>query len=201
VELVGNGEPLLFYLPEVPMSDGPRVASRRVYTGRVINLDVDTVRFPNGSVGELEMIRHPGASAVVPFLTDPVGDDPQVLLIRQYRYAAERFLYEIPAGRLDPGEAPDVCARRELREETGCTAERVEHLMTMYTTPGFTDERIHLFMAVGLTRGEDSREADEFIEVESMSLSRALSLIEGGDIQDGKTALGLLFAAGFRAGR
>lgn len=183
------------------MSDGPRVASRRVYTGRVINLDVDTVRFPNGSVGELEMIRHPGASAVVPFLTDPVGDDPQVLLIRQYRYAAERFLYEIPAGRLDPGEAPDVCARRELREETGCTAERVEHLMTMYTTPGFTDERIHLFMAVGLTRGEDSREADEFIEVESMSLSRALSLIEGGDIQDGKTALGLLFAAGFRAGR
>ena len=183
------------------MSDSPRVSTRRVYTGRVINLDVDTVRFPNGTVGDLEMIRHPGASAVVPFLSDPAGEDPQVLLIRQYRYAAERYLYEIPAGRLDPGEEPETCARRELREETGCTAERVEHLTTMYTTPGFTDERIHLFMAVGLTKGEDAKEADEFIEVETMSLSRALSLIEQGEIQDGKTALGLLFAAGFRAGK
>jgi ADP-ribose pyrophosphatase len=182
------------------MSDSARVATRRMYTGRVINLDVDTVRFPNGTIGELEMIRHPGASAVVPFLSDPAGDDPQVLLIRQYRYAAERYLYEIPAGRLDPGEAPDACARRELQEETGCVAARVEHLTTMYTTPGFTDERIHLFMAVGLTRGEDAREADEFVEIEPMPLSRALSLVERGEIQDGKTALGLLYAAGFRGG-
>ena len=183
------------------MSENPRVSTRRVYTGRVINLDIDTVRFPNGSIGELEMIRHPGASAVVPFLTDPAGDDPQVLLIRQYRYAAGRYLYEVPAGRLDANEAPDDCARRELREETGCEAARVEHLFTMLTTPGFTDERIHLFMAVGLTRGEVAREADEFIEVETMPLSRALSLVERGEIQDGKTALGLLFVAGFRAGR
>jgi ADP-ribose pyrophosphatase len=171
-----------------------------VYTGRVINLDVDTVRFPNGTTGELEMIRHPGASAVVPFLSDPAGDDPQLLLIRQYRYAAEQYLYELPAGRLDPGEAAEACARRELREETGCEAARVEHMFTMYTTPGFTDERIHLFMAVGLTRGENSREVDEFIEVETMPLSRALSLVEQGEIRDAKTALGLLFAAGFRAG-
>ena len=146
------------------------------------------------------MIRHPGASAVVPFLTDPAGDDPTVLLIRQYRYAAERYLYEVPAGRLDPGEAPDACARREL-QETGCQAERVEHLITMYTTPGFTDEKIHLFMATGITRGEDAREADEFIETETMPLSRALSLVERGEIQDGKTALALMYAAGFKAGR
>ena len=183
------------------MNDSPRIGSRRVYTGRVLNLDVDTVRFPNGTVGELEMIRHPGASAVVPFLSDPSGDDPQVLLIRQYRYAAEGFVYEIPAGRLDPGEEPVVCARRELREETGCDAERVEHLVTIYTTPGFTDEKIHLFMAVGLSRGEVAREADEFIELETMPLSRALELIERGMIQDAKTIVGLLFAAGFRAGR
>lgn len=183
------------------MSDSPRVSTRRMYSGRIINLDVDTVRFPNGTTGELEMIRHPGASAVVPFLTDPAGEDPMVLLIRQYRYAAERYLYEVPAGRLDPGEAPEACARRELREETGCTAERVEHLFTMYTTPGFTDEKIHLFMAVGITRGENAREADEFIEVETMPLSRALSLVEQGEIQDAKTALALLYAAGFRAGR
>jgi ADP-ribose diphosphatase len=183
------------------VSDGARVSTRRMYTGRVINLDVDTVRFPNGTVGELEMIRHPGASAVVPFLSDPAGDDPQLLLIRQYRYAAEGYLYEVPAGRLDPNESPEQCARRELREETGCSADRVEHLFTMYTTPGFTDEKIHLFMAVGITRGEIAREADEFIEVETMSLSRALSLIEQGEIQDAKTALAILYAAGFRIGR
>lgn len=178
-----------------------RVSTRRVYDGRVINLDVDTVRFPDGSIGELEMVRHPGASAIVPFLSDPRGEDPQLLLIRQYRYAAEGFIYEVPAGRLDPGEAPIDCARRELAEETGCTAERVEHMYTMYTTPGFTDEKIHLFMAVGLTRGEARREADEFVELETMSLSRALALIERGEIEDSKTALALLYAAGFRAGR
>ncbi len=183
------------------MTDNPRVSTRRLYTGRVLNLDIDTVRFPNGNIGELEMVRHPGASAVVPFLSDPAGDDPQILLIRQYRYAAERYLYEVPAGRLDASEAPEHCARRELREETGCEAERVEHLFTMYTTPGFTDEKIHVFMAVGLTRGEVAREADEFIEIETMPLSRALSLVERGEIQDGKTALALLYAAGFRAGR
>jgi ADP-ribose pyrophosphatase len=183
------------------VTDNPRVSTRRVYTGRVLNLDVDTVRFPNGTIGELEMIRHPGASAVVPFLDDPAGDDPQILLIRQYRYAAERYLYEVPAGRLDANETPEHCAQRELREETGCEVERVQHLFTMYTTPGFTDERIHVFMAVGLTRGEVAREADEFIEIETMPLSRALSLVERGEIQDGKTALALLYAAGFRAGR
>lgn len=183
------------------MSDSPRISSRRVYTGRVLNLDIDSVRFPNGSEGELEMIRHSGASAVVPFLSDPTGEDPQVLLIRQYRYAAERYLYEVPAGRLDAGEDPQACARRELREETGCEAERVQPLITIYTTPGFTDERIHLFMAVGLTRGETARETDEFIEVDTLSLSRALELVERGEIQDAKTIVGLLYAAGFRAGR
>ena len=132
---------------------------------------------------------------------DPSDDDPQILLIRQYRYAAERYLYEVPAGRLDANEAPEHCARRELREETGCEAERVEHMFTMYTTPGFTDERIHVFMAVGLTRGEVAREPDEFIEVETLPLSRALGMVERGEIQDGKTSLALLYAAGFRAGR
>jgi ADP-ribose pyrophosphatase len=178
-----------------------RVESRRVYTGKIISLDLDVVRFPDGSTGELEMIRHPGASAVVPFLSDPNGDDPQVLLIRQYRYAADGFLLEIPAGRLDAGEDPKDCAVRELREETGCSAERVDHLFTMYTTPGFTDEKIHLFMATGLVSGQPSHEVDEFLDLEPMLLSRALELVETGEIKDAKTALGLLFAAGFRAGR
>jgi ADP-ribose pyrophosphatase len=178
-----------------------RIESKRAYTGRVISLDVDTVRFPDGSTGELEMIRHPGASAVVPFLSDPKGEDPQVLMIRQYRYAADGYMYEIPAGRLDPGENPHDCAVRELKEETGCTAERFDHLLTMYTTPGFTDEKIHLFMATGLVAGETKHEADEFLDLHPMRLSRALEMVEAGGIQDAKTALGLLFAAGFRASR
>ena len=178
-----------------------KVKSRRAYTGKIISVDVDTVRFPDGSLGELEMIRHPGASAVVPFLSDPRGEDPQVLMIRQYRYAADGYLYEIPAGRLDLGENPRDCAARELKEETGCTAEHFEHLLTMYTTPGFTDEKIHLFMATGLVAGETKHEVDEFLDLHPMRLSRALEMVEAGEIQDSKTALGLLYAAGFRAGR
>jgi len=173
--------------------------SKRVYSGKVVSLDVDTVRFPDGSTGELEMIRHPGASAVVPFLSDPGGEDPQVLLIRQYRYAADGYLFEIPAGRLDPGEDPRDCAARELKEETGCTTEKLDYLLTMYTTPGFTDEKIHIYMATGLVTGETKHEADEFLELHPTLLSRALEMIEAGEIRDGKTALGLLFAAGFRA--
>lgn len=177
------------------------IATRRAYTGRVISLDVDTVRFPDGSTGELEMVRHPGASAIVPFLSDPGGADPQLLLLRQYRYAADTTLYEVPAGRLDAGETPLACAHRELLEETGCRAERMEHLFTMFTTPGFTDEKIHLFMAAGLVAGEAKREPDEFIEVERVPLSKALSMIKDGVIQDAKTALAIFYAAGFRAGR
>lgn len=176
-----------------------KISARRVYTGKVISMDVDEVRFPDGSVGELEMIRHPGASAIVPFLGDPTGDDPQILLIRQFRHAADGYLYEIPAGRLDPGEDPRACAVRELKEETGCSATAVEKLFTMYTTPGFTDEKIHVFMATGLKAGESSHEADEFLDLQPMPLSRALSMVEAGEIQDAKTALGLLFTAGFRA--
>lgn len=175
-----------------------KISSKRVHTGRIISLDTDTVRFPDGSVGELDMIRHPGASAIVPFLTDPKSADPELLLIKQYRYAAEQFLYEIPAGRLDAGEDPAHCAARELREETGCRAQRVDFLFTMFTTPGFTDERIHLFLATGLERGESAHEADEFMTLETVTLSRALQLIEKGEIKDAKTALGIMFAARFR---
>ena len=183
-----------------PADKNPRMSTRRVYAGRVINVDVDTVRFPNGTVGDLEMVRHPGASAVVPFLSAVGGEDPQLLLLKQYRYAAEDFLYEVPAGRLDSGESPIDCARRELKEETGCDAERVTLMTTVFTTPGFTDEKIHLFFAEGLTRGVARPEADEMISVETLTLSRALALIKDGVIRDAKSALALLFAAGFVAG-
>jgi ADP-ribose pyrophosphatase len=184
--------------------DSPRgrtLATRRAYSGRIISLDIDRVSFPDGSVGELEMIRHPGASAVVPFLSPPAELDSEILLIRQYRHAAERFLYEVPAGRLDPGEPPLTCARRELKEETGYTADHVEYLFTMFTTPGFTDERIHVFMASGLVLGETAREADEFMSLETVTLAKALELVRTGGIQDAKTALAILYAARFRTER
>ena len=175
-------------------------SSRRAYKGKVINVDIDTFEFPNGSVGELEMVRHPGASAVVPFLSDPHGDDPQILLIKQFRHAADSFIYEIPAGKLDGNEPPIECAHRELREETGCTASRMEHVYTFYTTPGFTDEKIHVFMASGLSRGESAHEKDEFMTVETVTLSAALELVKKGELVDAKTALALLYVAGFRLG-
>lgn len=178
-----------------------RISSRRVYSGKIINVDIDTVRFPNESVGELEMVRHPGASAVVPFLSDPAKDDPQILLIKQYRHAADDFIYEIPAGKLDGDEDPRVCAERELREETGCTATHIEHIYTFFTTPGFTDERIHAFMATGLKQGKTAHEKDEFMSVETVTLSKALELIKTGELKDAKSALAILYVAGFRLGR
>lgn len=166
--------------------------TERLYDGRIINLDRDTVRFPDGSTGSLEMIRHPGASAVVPFLDDAADADPRVVLIRQFRHAADGYVWEIPAGRLDPGEAPERCAARELEEETGLSAGRLERLLTIYTTPGFTDERIHLFSAHDLAEGTHRREADEFVEVHRLRRSEVEEMIRGGDIIDGKTLVALL---------
>ena len=176
----------------------PPVASRRIHSGRVLDLDIDTVRFPDGSTGELEMIRHPGAAAVVPFLGDPRGADPEVLLIRQFRHAADGWIWEIPAGRLDGGEAPEACAHRELQEETGFTAAGLERLTTIYTTPGFTDERIHLFAATGLTDGDHSREADEFLELHRLRWSAVLELMGTGQVTDAKTLIALLFVQSYK---
>jgi ADP-ribose pyrophosphatase len=177
-----------------------QLASETLYTGRIFRLDRDTVRFPDGTTAEMDIIRHPGASAIVPFMTDPEGENPQLLLLRQYRYAAGGYIYEVPAGRLDAGESPERCAVRELKEETGCTAERMEPLFTMFTTPGFTDEKIHVFMATGLKHGEAAREADEFADVVITPLAEALELIRVGEIMDAKTALSILYVAGFRTG-
>jgi ADP-ribose pyrophosphatase len=179
-----------------------RVSTRTLHTGRIFRLDEDRIRFSDGSETVMDMVRHPGASAIVPFLSDPRGEDPQVLLLRQYRWAAESVIYEIPAGRLNPGEQPADCALRELREETGCQAGRVEHVFTMFTTPGFTDETIHLFYATDLVAATtDGRDDDEFITTETMPLSRALEMVRDGTIRDAKTALALLYVAGFVAGR
>jgi ADP-ribose pyrophosphatase len=168
------------------------LSTNRNYTGKVLNLDLDTVRFPDGSEGTLEMIRHPGASAVVPFLDDPTDPDPRVILIRQFRHAADGYVWEIPAGRLEPGEPPETCAHRELAEETGYTATEMRPLITIYTTPGFTDERIHLFLATGLSAGTAKTEPDEFLELHTLRLSEVVAMADRGEIQDGKTLCALM---------
>lgn len=183
-----------------PVEPG-RIASRPIHQGPVVDLSVDTVRFPNGSVGELEFIRHSGASAVLPVLSDPGADDPQVLLIRQYRYASGGYMLEVPAGRPDrPGEDWEVCARRELEEETGLVAGNLTFLTTIFTTPGFTDEQIRLYLATDCSRGTENFDHDEFIEPVILPMSEALERVRTGEISDGKTICTLLYAAGFLLG-
>jgi len=177
-----------------PPSRKATVSSQRIYSGRVLNLDVDRVRFPDGSEGTLELIRHSGAAAILPFLDEPNDLSARILLIRQYRYAADRFLYEVPAGRLEPGELPIDCARRELREEAGCEARSIQSLGGFFTTPGFIDEFIHVFIATGLTRGVPKPEADEFIHSVSHTLLEGLRMIDRGEIVDGKTIIALYMA-------
>lgn len=175
------------------------LSSRLVHDGRVVHLSIDTVRFPDGSTGELEMIRHSGAAAVLPVLDDPTTQDPRILLIRQYRYAAGGELLEVPAGRPDsPGEGWESCARRELEEEVGLVPGRLVRLTTIFTTPGFTDERIHLFLALDCRAGRSNRDADEFIEPVVLPLSRALDLIRDGSISDAKSICTILYAAYLR---
>lgn len=173
------------------------VSTERKYSGRVIHVDHDRVRFPDGSSGVLEMIRHPGAAAVVPMIDHPGAPDPRIVLIRQFRHAADDFIWEVPAGTLGPGEAPEACAHRELLEEAGYRAGQLQHLSSIFTTPGFTDEVIHLYLASHLTPGPDAREADEFITVHQFRWSEVGAMIRRGEIRDGKSLCALMFVQSF----
>ena len=163
---------------------------RRVaYQGRSITVCVEEAELPNGRRVDLDVVRHPGAAAVVPFETDRV-----VLLIRQFRHAAGGTIWEVPAGKLD-GDPPEVCAAKELEEEAGRRAGRLERLGSIYTTPGFTDEVIHLFAAFDLERIPQRLEADEVIEVVPTPIEEALEMIWRGELRDGKSAIALVHAA------
>ncbi len=159
---------------------------RNIYTGKVVTLNVDTVKLPNGVTIDLETIRHPGAAAVV-----PMKDDGTVVLIRQFRHAAGGFIYEIPAGKLSPGEDPLHCAARELEEEVGYRAASFELLSSIFTAPGFADEVIHVYKATGLIQGRQQLDHDEVLEIVEMPLSAAMERIVDGTIRDGKTIVGL----------
>ena len=179
-----------------PREKPGQIASRPIHRGRVVDLAMDTVRFPDGSTGELELVRHSGASAIVPIIDDADPADPEILLLRQFRYATGGELFEVPAGRPDSDTEPwEVCARRELEEETGFRAGTLEYLSAIWTTPGFTDELIHLFLARGLDPGTVATDADEFLSVVRMRLSDALGRIDRGEITDAKSICALTLAA------
>lgn len=170
------------------------ISTTLLHQGHIIRLHEDTVEFPDGSTGTLDIARHPGASAIVPMLDSLSAIDPRVLLIRQFRHAAGGWIWEIPAGRLDAGEKeyPERAAARELTEETGYTAAHLERLTSIVTTPGFSDEVIHLFLATGLTPGQHHREEDEFMELHEVRWSEAMRMVRSGGIRDAKTLVGLM---------
>lgn len=166
------------------------VRRRRVYKGAAVDFWVDTVRLPDGKRATREYLGHPGAVAVVPVAED--GRDPEILFVRQYRYAVKEVTLEIPAGKLSKGEKPLPCARRELEEETGFRARRIEKVLSFWPTAAFADEIIHVYVARGLAPGTFNPDADEFLKPESLRLSHALGLIRRGRIKDAKTIIALL---------
>jgi len=163
------------------------LSSRLLHRGRNFDFLVDEVELPNGHVTQRDIVRHPGAVAIVPIL-----GDGRVALIRQFRYATGKTLLEIPAGTLEQGEPPLECAARELREETGYEAEELEPLLSCFMVPGYSDEVIHFFVARGLSVVGDDPEIDEEITLELHSLEEVRRMIEENVIEDAKTIVGIL---------
>jgi ADP-ribose pyrophosphatase len=170
------------------------IETRRVYDGKVLALDLDTVEEPGGVRATREVVRHRGSVACL-----PVHADGRVVLVRQYRHAVQSAVWELPAGRLDPGETPEAGARRELEEEVGLSPERLEKLAEFWTTPGFCDEAMHLYRATGLRVVPARPEADERIEILTTSFGEARGMVERGEVREGKTLVALLFEAERRA--
>ena len=170
--------------------------SRSIYRGKVVNLSLERVKLPNGFITELEIIHHPGAAAIVPFI-----NADHVILIKQYRHAVGRYLYEIPAGKLMKGESPLRCAKRELEEEIGYEAQRFQKLASIYTSPGFCNEIIHIFSATHLVKTVQNLDLCEVLEVIEVPLQKALHLIQNGKMQDAKSIIGLIIASWWKTHR
>ena len=164
--------------------------SNRLYEGKIINLKVDDVSLPNGRTSKRELIEHPGAVAVI-----AITPENKILMVEQYRKALERSLVEIPAGKLEKGEAPEYTAMRELEEETGYTADKLELIQSFSTSPGFADEVVHLYSATGLKKStsEALLDEDEFVELMEVSLQEAEEMVKNQRIYDAKTAFAVLW--------
>ncbi|WP_312108716.1 NUDIX hydrolase [Brevibacillus reuszeri] len=162
------------------------IASQPIYDGRIIKVKVDEVLLPNGNTVKREIVNHQGAVAVL-----PLTDDGKMVVVRQFRKPLECTIVEIPAGKLEIGEEPLACAKRELEEETGYVAENYTLLSSFYTSPGFADELLHVFVATGLTKGESRPDEDEFVDVLELTLDEAHELHRSGEIRDAKTVVAL----------
>ena len=158
--------------------------SEEIFSGKVISLHLQDVELPNGKQSKREIVKHPGAVAIL-----AVTNDDKTIMDEQYRKALERTIVEIPAGKLEKGEEPAVCARRELEEETGYGCERLELLTSFYTSPGFADEIVHVYLAKGLSKIENSAalDEDEFVNLEELTLEEALQYVKEQKIYDAKT--------------
>lgn len=157
-----------------------------VYSGKILNLRVDDVLLPNGNVAKREYVEHRGGASVL-----AVDDDGYAYLVRQFRYPYREILTEIPAGKLEKGEAPEETARRELEEETGLTGDIVPYGL-IYPTPGYTDERLYVFLAKNLTKRSEHLDEDEFLDVVKMPVKELLNKVNNGEIKDGKTCYAVL---------
>jgi ADP-ribose pyrophosphatase len=162
------------------------ISSQPIYDGRIIKVKVDEVQLPNGKTAKREIVNHQGAVAVL-----PLTDDGKMVAVRQFRKPLEQTIVEIPAGKLEPGEEPLTCAIRELEEETGYKAEKMELLSSFYTSPGFADELLHVYIATGLTKGESRPDEDEFVDALELSLEEAHELHRTGEIRDAKTVVAI----------
>lgn len=165
------------------------ISSQKIFNGKIINLKVDTVKLPGGATATRELIGHPGGVAVV-----PVDENGILYLVRQFRKPYEEFVLEIPAGKRDKGEDTLIGAKRELSEETGLVAEKFIDLGKFYPTPGYVDEIIYIYLALGLKKGEAHPDEDEFVETERIHIDDLCNMIMNNEIKDGKTIAGILKA-------
>ncbi len=172
------------------------VRPEQVFRGQLLDVRRDEVRLPDGRSAIREYVVHPGAVMIVPLL-----DDGRLVVERQYRYPVGRVMLEFPAGKLDPGEAPQVCAARELAEETGYRAARWARAGELHNAIGYSDERIDIWFAAGLTAGPRGLDEEEFLDVESLSLEALEERVQRGEVTDAKTLIGLLWLQNWRAGR
>jgi ADP-ribose pyrophosphatase len=166
-----------------------KLSSEQIFDGVVVKLFVDRVELPNKKTSVREIIRHPGAVCVI-----PVTDEGEVIMVRQFRYAFNQVLLEIPAGKLEKGEDPLDAALRELEEESGVVAKKIEYLGEIYTTVAIIDEKIHLYLATGLEFKDSHPDEDEFLEVEKIPLSTLADMVMKGEIKDSKTQIAILKA-------